>query len=37
MAETSIDFIHGEDVAVWSSDYFIVIRTMGEYLKNYPD
>ena len=37
MAETSIDFIHGDDVAVWSSDYFAVIRTMEEYLKNYPD
>ena len=37
MAETSIDFIHGEDVAVWSSDYFTVIRTMEEYLKDYPD
>lgn len=37
MAETSIDFIHGEDVAVWSSDYFTVIRIMEEYLKNYPD
>lgn len=37
MAETSIDFIHGEDVAVWSSDYFTVIRIMEEYLKDYPD
>ena len=37
MAETSIDFIHGDDIAVWSSDYFAVIRTMEEYLKNYPD
>lgn len=37
MAETSIDFIHGEDVAVWSSNYFTVIRIMEEYLKNYPD
>lgn len=37
MAETSIDFIHGEDVAVWSSDYFTVIRIMEDYLKNYPD
>ena len=37
MAETSIDFIHGEDVAVWSSDYFTIIRTMEEYLKNYPN
>lgn len=37
MAETSIDFIHGDDVAVWSSDYFAIIRTMEEYLENYPD
>ena len=37
MAETSIDFIHGENTVVWSSDYFTVIRTMEEYLKNYPD
>ena len=37
MAETSIDFIHGEDTVVWSSDYFTVIRTMEEYLKDYPN
>lgn len=37
MAETNIDFIHGEDTVVWSSDYFTVIRTMEEYLKDYPD
>ena len=37
MAETSIDFIHGDDVAVWSSNYYAEIRTMEEYLKNYPD
>lgn len=37
MAETSIDFIHGEDTVTWCSDYFVVIRTMEEYLKKYPD
>ena len=37
MAETNVDLIHGEDYAVWSSDYFTVIRTMEEYIKDYPN
>lgn len=36
MAETSIDYIHGENYAVWYSDKYDIIRDMEEYLKNYP-
>lgn len=37
MAETSIDYIHGENYAVWYSDKYDIIRDMEEYLRDYPN
>lgn len=35
--ETSIDFIHGEDKAIWYSNHFATIRKMEELINNYPN
>ncbi len=35
--ETTIDYIHGEDTVIWSSNHFATIRKMEDLINNYPD
>lgn len=35
--ETCIDFIHGEDTIIWSTNHFATIRKMEELIEKYPN
>lgn len=35
--ETTVDFIHGEDTIIWSTNHFATIRKMEELIEKYPN
>lgn len=35
--ETTIDYIHGEDTIIWSSNHFATIRKMEDLINTHPN